>query len=53
MFWTRNKENSFPIRTLIWRPDDNNNDNNNNDNNDNNNNNKMSFRKLNWISLVQ
>ena len=20
MFWTRNKENSFPIRTLIWRP---------------------------------
>ena len=20
MFWMRNKENSFPIRTLIWRP---------------------------------
>ena len=20
MFWTRNKENSFPIGTLIWRP---------------------------------
>ena len=20
-FWMRNKENSFPIRTLIWRPD--------------------------------
>ena len=21
MFWMRNKENNFPIRTLIWRPD--------------------------------
>ena len=21
MFWVRNKENNFPIRTLIWRPD--------------------------------
>ena len=21
MFWMRNKENIFPIRTLIWRPD--------------------------------
>ena len=20
MFWMRNKENNFPIRTLIWRP---------------------------------
>ena len=20
MFWVRNKENNFPIRTLIWRP---------------------------------
>ena len=20
MFWLRNKENSFPIRTLVWRP---------------------------------
>ena len=20
MFWIRNKENSFPIHTLIWRP---------------------------------
>ena len=20
MFWMRNKENSFPLRTLIWRP---------------------------------
>ena len=20
MFWMRNKENSFPVRTLIWRP---------------------------------
>ena len=39
MFWMRNKENSFPIHTLIWRPD--------------NNNNKMWFRKLNWISLIQ
>ena len=39
MFYMRNKENSFPIHTLIWRPD--------------NNNNKMWFRKLNWISLIQ
>ena len=21
MFWMRNKENNFPIRTLIWRPE--------------------------------
>ena len=21
MFWMRNKENKYPIRTLIWRPD--------------------------------
>ena len=21
MFWMRNEENNFPIRTLIWRPD--------------------------------
>ena len=21
MFWMRNKENNFPIRTLVWRPD--------------------------------
>ena len=21
MFWMRNKENSFPIHTLIWRPE--------------------------------
>ena len=21
MFWMRNKENKFPIHTLIWRPD--------------------------------
>ena len=21
MFWMRNKENNFPIPTLIWRPD--------------------------------
>ena len=41
MFWMRHKK-SFSIRTLIWRPD-----------NNNNNNNKMSFRNLNWISLIQ
>ena len=22
MFWMRNEENNFPIRTLIWRPGD-------------------------------